>query len=221
MTNRYMPISLSMKGTTCLVVGGGTVAVRKIDALLDYDTDITVVSPECEPRVKYYAEKGKVKLEERAYRPPEAASYGLVISASDDPAVNQQVYDDTRNSGALVNVVDNPSKCDFIFPALVRRDILTVAISTDGKAPFLSGHLKNILESIFPDHWNKLARLAGKYRKQVQERYPDNANDRADCFAAFLNADWKTMLKEKNDNEIAAELAVMMENAPEGHLEKP
>lgn len=221
MANLYMPISFSMKGATCLVVGGGNVAVRKIDVLLDYDTDITVVAPECEPRVKYYAEKGKIKLEERAYRPPEAASYKLVISASDDHNVNQQVYDDTRNSGALVNVVDNPAKCDFIFPALVRRDILTAAISTDGKAPFLSGHLKNILENIFPDHWNKLARLSGKFRKQVQERYPDNPADRADCFVAFLNADWKTMLKEKSDEEIAAELAVMIENAPEGHLEKP
>ncbi|NIW24448.1 MAG: bifunctional precorrin-2 dehydrogenase/sirohydrochlorin ferrochelatase, partial [Gammaproteobacteria bacterium] len=67
-----------------------------------------------------------------------------------DAELNRRVHEDTRGTGALVNVVDDPQHCDFIFPAVLRRDCLTAAISTDGKAPFVSGHLRLVLENIFP-----------------------------------------------------------------------
>lgn len=221
MANTYMPISVTLKNCNCLVVGGGRIALRKIDNLLDYETNITVVTPEPLEKIKFYAEKGKLKLEVRTYRPPEAAAYRLVISASDNPEVNQQVYDDARNSGALVNVVDNPPLCDFIFPALVKRGPLTAAISTDGRAPFLSGHLKTILETIFPDHWTKLARLAARYRKMVQTRWPDNPADRSDCFDAFLSEDWKSILDDMSEPEIEAHLEKLVESSPQPGPEKP
>lgn len=206
MSHTYMPISVSLKKTRCLVVGGGKVALRKVDNLLDYDTVITVVAPEPHEKIQYYAEKGLLTLERREYRSPEAADYGLVISASDNKEVNQTVYEDGHKAGRLVNVVDNPPLCDFIFPALVRREHLTAAISTDGKAPFLAGHLKLVLENIFPDHWTKLVKKAAEFRKIVQKRWPDDFGKRQNCFDAFLSADWKTLLKEASDAEIDAEL---------------
>jgi len=211
MANRYLPINVSIKTYRCLIVGGGKVALRKIETLMDYDVDMTVVAPEPLERVAYYAQKGFIKLETRAYESPEAANYGMVISASDDESVNRQVYDDCSDHNVLVNVVDNPPLCTFIFPAVLKRDSMTVAISTDGKAPFLAAHLRLILENVFPDHWNRIIRLAGDFRKKVQARWSDNTKERFASLARFLEADWKELIKEKSDVELQEKLDELLE----------
>jgi siroheme synthase-like protein len=206
-----MPISVSLKDRPCLVVGGGPVALRKLESLLDYDTSITVVAPEVDEKLAYHAERGRITLEKREYRSPEAADYGLVICATDDAALNAQVHGDARQGGALVNVADDPAHCDFIFPAVLRRDCLTAAISTDGKAPFMSGHLRVVLENIFPAHWTRLMGLAASYRKMVRDRWGADTVKKNACFVEFLEADWKQMLKELDDRELQAELERMLE----------
>jgi siroheme synthase-like protein len=206
-----MPISVSLKDRPCLVVGGGLVALRKVESLLEYDTSITVVAPEAHEKLDYHARHGRIRLERRAYRSPEAADYGLVISATDDAGLNAQVHQDARGGGALVNVVDDPPHCDFIFPAVLRRDCLTAAISTDGRAPFVSGHLKLVLDNIFPAHWGRLMRLAAAFRNRVRDRWEGEPEKKNLCYAEFLEADWKTLLKESSEEEIEAELTRMLE----------
>jgi siroheme synthase-like protein len=206
-----MPISLSVKNRPCLVVGGGPVALRKVENLMDYDVEITVVASEVHEKLEYHAERGRIVLEKRDYRSPEAGAYGLVISASDDGALNRRVYDDAQGAGTLVNVADDPLHCDFIFPAVLRRDCLTAAISTDGKAPFMSGHLRLVLENIFPQHWTRLMKLAVTFRNRVRERWADDPEKKNVCYTEFLEADWKTMLKEMNEDELDKELNRMME----------
>ena len=211
MTQKYMPISVSLKERPCLVVGGGAVALRKVESLLDYDTAITVVAPEVEEKLEYHAERGRIALEKREYRSPEAGSYGLVVCATDDAALNRQVYEDAKGAGTLVNVVDDPPLCDFIFPAVVRRDCLTAAISTDGKAPFMSGHLRLVLEEIFPAHWKRLMKLAVSFRKMTRDRWADDREKKTACYAEFLDADWKRMFKDLSEDEINQELARILE----------
>jgi siroheme synthase-like protein len=211
MKYNYMPISVSLKDRPCLVVGGGTVALRKVEALLDYETMITVVAPEVHEKLEYHASRGRIRLEKREYRSPEAAAFGVVVSASDDSELNRRVYEDAKGSGALVNVVDDPRHCDFIFPAVLRRDCLTTAISTDGKAPFMSGHLRAILENIFPGHWERLMSLAATYRVMVRDRWDGDPAKKSACYAEFLEADWQSLLKEMDDDEIRAELERMLE----------
>jgi siroheme synthase-like protein len=210
MRHKFMPISVSLQDRPCLVVGGGLVALRKVESLLDYDTAITVVAREAHEKLEYHAKRGRITLERREYRSPEAARYGLIISATDDATLNGRVHEDARGAGALVNVVDDPSHCDFIFPAVLRRDCLTAAISTDGKAPFMSGHLKLVLENIFPQHWGRLMRLAASFRNRVRGQWADEPAKRDACYAEFLEADWKTMLKESSDEEIEEELTRML-----------
>lgn len=217
----YMPISLTMKGRTCLVVGGGNVALRKVETLLDYDTDITVIAPEVDDKLKAFAERGKIKLEQRPYRSPEAGAFQLVVSAADDMAVNEQVHDDAHGAGVLVNVADQPALCDFIFPAVLRRDCLTTAISTDGQAPFMSGHLKLILDNIFPPHWNKLMKHAIKFRKMAMERWADDPVQKTAAYTQFLEADWKAMLKESDEAALEAELKRLLEPVVKPTDEEP
>ncbi len=211
MTHNYMPVSLTMKGRRCLVVGGGNVALRKVETLMDYDTDITVVAPEMHDKLEYHARSGKINLEKREYRSPEAAAFALVISASDDDGLNRRVYDDARGSGALVNVVDDPLHCDFIFPAVLRRDCLTVSVSTDGKAPFMSGHLKLVLDNIFPEHWNQLMKIAAGFRTSVREQWPGEPRKKNMCYSEFLEVDWKQLLKKGKEADVEAELDRILE----------
>ena len=211
MANKFLPIALSLKNRPCLVVGGGGVALRKINILLEYECDITVISPEAVERIEYFASKGLIKYIKREYDSPDSSSYGIVISASDDKALNRQVSEDCKKAGVLVNVVDSPMLCDFIFPAVVKRDCLTVAISTDSKAPFLAGHLRLILEGIFPDRWKKIARLSVDFRKKVMRHWKNEPGKRAESFSRFLNADWKSILEKMDDKQIEEEFNNLLE----------
>jgi siroheme synthase-like protein len=210
MRHKFMPISVSLKDRPCLVVGGGLVALRKVENLLEYDTSITVIAPEVHEKLEYHAKRGQIALERREYQSPEAARYGFVISAAGDAELNKRVHEDARRAGALVNVVDDPPHCDFIFPAVLRRDCLTAAISTDGRAPFISGHLRLVLENVFPQHWGRLMRLAASFRRRVRDRWPDDPVKKNACYAEFLEADWKRILKESSEDEIQEELTRML-----------
>lgn len=207
-----MPIALSLTGRPCLVVGGGTVALRKLETLFHYECDITVIAPEPLDRIEYFASKKAIKLEKREYCPGEAESYRIVISASDNKNVNKQVYEDCKAANVPVNVVDNPSLCDFIFPAVVKRDCLTISIASDGQAPFLARHLRLILESIFPERWGKLAKLAASFRKRALARWKNDPEKRAASFARFLEADWKSILAEANDKQLEQLLDSFLES---------
>ncbi len=218
MANTYMPVSINLSNRKVLVVGGGQIAVRKIDTLLDYGAKITVVAPEPIERLEYYGEKGLITLHKRPYEAPEATGYGLVISATDDEALNKSIHDLCKENGIPINVVDNPKFCDLIFPAVVKRDCLTVSVSSDGKAPFLSGHLRMVLENIFPEkQWEKLGAIAAKFRVMVQERWADDPRKKSDSFSIFLNSDWKTILKEKKGDDLEQYLIDVLE----GRIELP
>jgi siroheme synthase-like protein len=211
MRYRYMPISISMRNRRCLIVGGGLVALRKAEGLLEYDTAITVVAPEIHDKLEYHARQGRLALEKREYQEGEASAYGLVVCATDDPGLNKKVYEDARAGGALVNVADDPPHCDFIFPAVLRRDCLTAAISTDGKAPFISGHLRLVLDTIFPRHWERLMRVAVSFRNKVRDHWPEDPAKKNACYAEFLEADWKSMFEDMSDEQVEAELTRMVE----------
>lgn len=212
MTNKYLPINISLENRRVLVVGGGDVALRKIEALLEYDCDITVVSPKPNDKIEFFAGKNRLKLEKREYKISEASDYGLVISASNNKDVNIQVSDDCGKTGVPVNVVDNPPLCDFIFPAVVKRDFLSVAVSTDGQAPFLAGQIRMILEDIFPERWKKIASYAAEFRKKVMARWKGHPEKKAQCYDRFVQADWQNILKDKSADEIESYLNELIED---------
>jgi siroheme synthase-like protein len=209
--DKFMPIGVSLKDRRCMVVGGGVFALGEVENLLEYDAAITVVAPKMHDKLEFHGKRGGVTLEKREYRSPEAAGYGLVVSASEDAAVNRQVYRDAKEAGVLINVVDDLPQCDFIFPAVLRRDCLTAAISTDGKASFVSGHLQVVMDNIFPAHWERLMRLAASFQGRVESRWADDPVKKNVCYSEFLEADWKKMLEEMGDENLEEELTRMLE----------
>jgi precorrin-2 dehydrogenase/sirohydrochlorin ferrochelatase len=128
------PVNLNLSGRRCLVVGGGTVAERKAEALLAAGAEVTVVSPELTARLASWTEQGKMHHLAREFRSGDAAGYRLVLCATDSAAVNEQAAQEARTSGALVNVADTPALCDFTLPARLQRGSLSIAVSTAARA---------------------------------------------------------------------------------------
>ncbi len=199
----YLPVALGLAGRACLVVGGGAVALRKVRGLLDYGGRVTVLAPDFREELVSLAAAGRITLLHRAYGAKAAAGYGLVISAADAPEVNQQVFEDCREAGVWVNVVDDPDRCDFILPGTLRRGPLTVSVGTQGTAPFLARWVREELEALLPGHWGTVATLAGAFRKAVLAGHGE-ADEKRELFRRFLEVDWKTVLEAGGETRAKA-----------------
>lgn len=161
------PVNLVLAGRPCLVVGGGRVALRKVQGLLACDAAITVVATEV---IDDLASLDGVTVERRAYAAGEAGSggYRLVISATDDRAVNQQVHDDADAAGVWVNSADDPERCSFTLPALVRRGPLMLTVATGGHSPAVSSWLRSRLEADYGPEYETLISLLAEERAALQ-----------------------------------------------------
>src|SRR5262245_32387512 len=126
----YYPVFIELKGRPVLVVGGGAVAERKVDSLVESEAAITVVSPEATRALVERAGRGEIALHRRPFIESDLDGVVLVISATDDASVQQQVAGVARSKKVLVNTADQPELCDFIVPAVVRRGDVLVAVST-------------------------------------------------------------------------------------------
>ncbi len=155
------PIFVDLTGQPVVVIGGGAVAERKIDILIESGARVTVVSPEVTDRIARWAEAGRIAVERRPYRSGDLAGARLTYAATSDAEVNQSVRDEACREGVWLNVVDQPGLCDFITPALVRRGDLTIAIATNGRVPALSKQIRQELEERYgPEYADTVNRLA-------------------------------------------------------------
>lgn len=149
------PVMLDLTGRRVLVVGGGVIALRKTEALLEAGAQITVVSPDFNPQWEPFA--ARVTQIDRAYQSNDAAGYWLVITATNDPAAQQQVFEDGERLGVWVNAADDPRRCAFILPAVHRDGPVIVSVSTSGSAPALAGWLRDRLVRALPSGVGRLA----------------------------------------------------------------
>jgi len=163
------PIRLNLSGRRCLVVGGGVVALRKVDGLLEEDAEVTVIAlVPCDGLEKLQA-AGRIELQRRAYRDGEAAEFALVMAATDDYNNNRQIFFDADGAGVLANVVDDPDLCSFHLPARVRRGTLQLGIASAGEAPFAVRRLRQVLEKTFGEEWGEWMETAGRFRRAVRK----------------------------------------------------
>ncbi len=159
------PVNLVLRNKRCLLVGGGSVARRKAEGLVACGADVTVVAPEVDPELAELP----VTVERRRYRSGEAGSgYRLVVTAADDATVNQQVYDDAEAAGVWVNSADDPERCTFTLPAVVRRGPLMLTVSTGGHSPAVASWLRGRLEEEFGPEYEVLVELLADERATIQ-----------------------------------------------------
>jgi precorrin-2 dehydrogenase / sirohydrochlorin ferrochelatase len=168
---RYYPICVDMTGRACLVVGGGGVAERKVTGLLEAGARVTVVSPTLSAGLMTLATDGRIGWRPRLYSPADTAGFFLLMVATDDGEVNATVATDARAAGVLINAADDPTHCDFILPAVLRRGALTVAVSTGGASPALARAVRDELETHFDrEDYATLLEVAAEARARLRER---------------------------------------------------
>ncbi|MCC6529481.1 MAG: uroporphyrinogen-III C-methyltransferase [Pseudomonadales bacterium] len=164
----YLPICIDLRGRHCLLVGGGEVARRKVETLLRAGATLRLVAPAIDPGLGELVRQQGGELRLRAFEPRDVDDVWLAVAATDDEAVNRQVRDAARQRGVLVNVVDQPALCDFIFPSIIDRDPLLIAVSSGGRAPLLARLLRARLETTIPAGYGRLAAWMGRFRPQVK-----------------------------------------------------
>ena len=159
------PVNLIVEGRPCLVVGGGTVAARKVEGLLACGAAVHVVAPHVSNAI--HSLPG-VTWEERPYRSNDLRGRRLVISAADDPTVNETVYQDAEAAGVWVNGADDPAHCSFTLPSVIRRGSLLVTVSTGGRSPALAVWLRERLERELGPEYEVLLDLLAAEREELK-----------------------------------------------------
>ena len=188
MSTRLYPVYLDLQDRDVLVVGGGRVAARKVAVLLNSGADITVLAPSVSNELEELSAKNQISLHTRPYRTEDMSDKWLVIAATDDPDVNHQVSLDAAEAGVFCNVVDDPELCSFQVPAVVRRGLLQIAISTGGASPGLAKRLRRQLETEFGPAYEKLLDGLMELRQHVQSKYPERPKTRRRILEDFLDS---------------------------------
>lgn len=163
----YYPVFLELKGKTALVVGGGAVAQRKIETLIDYGAKIHIVSRDLTHKLKEMVEFSRIKNLGEEFRKEYLDGVFLVIAATSDSRLNRKISAIAQKRGLLVNAVDQPADCNFIVPSIVKRGGLVIAVSTSGKSPAFSKRLRKELENRFGMEYAVFLDLMGRLRKEV------------------------------------------------------
>lgn len=166
----YFPAFLNLKGKSCLLVGGGSVASRKADSLLAAGARLTVVAPELVPKLKNYADLGQIMHRVGRFRPTDLIGHWLVVNASDDEKVSKEVFDAANDAGIFCNSVDDTTRCSYVSPAIVDRSPVIVAVSSGGTAPLLARKIRAQIETTLPARLGQLADLAAEWRDRVKYR---------------------------------------------------
>lgn len=169
----FLPLFHKLQGRRALVIGGGEIALRKARLLADAGALLRVVSPEVGAELRELVEHGAGELLVRGYLPSDLQGVSLVIAATDDVPLNAQISEQAQALGIPVNVVDAPALCSVIFPAIVDRSPLIVAISSGGDAPVLARLIRAKIETWIPATYGQLAGLAKIFRAQVKSLFPD------------------------------------------------
>jgi precorrin-2 dehydrogenase/sirohydrochlorin ferrochelatase len=196
---------LRLSGRPCLVVGGGSVGLEKVDGLLACDGEVTLVSPDAVPELESYAAEGSIRWERRDFADADLDDRFLAIAATSNTEVNIAVYEGAERRAMLVNVVDVPPLCNFILPAIVRNGPLAIAISTAGASPALAKRMKREIAENFGEPYARLAEILNEARGWAKATLP-TYQDRKEFFESIVNGnpDPVELLRDGREDEVRA-----------------
>jgi len=166
----YLPLFVRVNNQSCLVVGGGEIAARKIALLCRANASVTIVAPDVSAATQELVDNHQLERITRQYRSDDIRGHMLVVSATDIEAVNRQVYEDCVAARVLVNSVDMPALSNVIFPALIDRSPVIVAVSTGGSSPTLARIVRSWIEARLPARLGRLAEFIAARRSLIKDR---------------------------------------------------
>jgi len=198
---KYYPVNLDMTNKRCVVVGGGDIAERKVERLLECGAQVTVVSKSLTPVLKARKKTGQMDHIDRDYEDQTLDGAFMVIGATDRNDVNERISKDAMARGLLVNIVDDPDRCNFILPSLVQQGDLSIAISTGGKSPALAKKLRKELEKQYGPEYQTLLVIMGILRKRILAGDQRAADNKA-VFEDLVHSDILQAIREKDRGRV-------------------
>lgn len=205
----YFPFFVDLKDRECYIFGGGTVASRKVEALLEFEAKVTVIAPKvCD---KIWQRKAEIEIQLREYNEEDLDRAFFVIAATDQSSVNARISEACEQRKILVNAVDQPENCSCLFPAYIRQGDITIGVTTSGKSPVMAGHIKKLIADQIPSYYEGLVQVLGSYRDLIKERIPTE-RVRARIFKKLANIgveqegklapeDVEIVIKQESDSE--------------------
>ncbi len=204
----YYPIFVEMTERPCIVIGGGIVAERKVQALLNVGATVTVISPDLNGPLHSLVLEGKFKHEARKYQVGDLRGYDLAFAATDDADMNSAIAQEARERGVWINAADDPSHCDFILPSVLQRGDLVVAVATGGSSPALSRAIREELESYFTKDYAELTEVAAEVRRELRQR---SVSPGAKAWRQALSEGFRRLIAEGKREEAKAHLMDTLE----------
>lgn len=184
----FYPIMVDIRKRPCIVIGGGTIAERKTETLLACGAQVQVISPDFTPLLACWAAEGRVTTIPRSYQDGDLGNAFLVVSATDDMAVNEAVAAEANRRQILLNVVDIPQLCNFIVPAVVQKGPLVITVSTGGASPAMAKKIRQDLDHMFGPEYGVFLQMLGSLRAEVKDRFTTQA-ERQQLWESIIESD--------------------------------
>ncbi len=163
----YFPAFIQLNHRKIILIGGGTIAQEKLEKLLDFTDDIVLLSKEFSKEIMALIQQHNLSYTQKEYQKGDIKGYGIVIVAIDDIQLQEEIHQESRNYNCLVNVVDLPKLCDFIFPSYIKEGDLTIAVSTSGASPAMAKQIRIYIQNLLPKNINDFLQEMREYRKTL------------------------------------------------------
>ncbi len=204
-----LPVMLCVRERRCVIIGGGPVAARRADALVDAGADVHLVAPELDPAI----EGLPITVHRRTYEPGDLDGALLVIVATDRKQINQRVADDARQRGVLVNRTDVPDDGDLVVPAHAHHGPVTLAVHTSGVSAAAASTIRRELSDRLDPDWPTLLEAVAPYRALIQQRFAD-AEQRRDRLRRLTDKAAMRILKDSGVDAVKAHCDALLEGTP-------
>ncbi|GGG20510.1 precorrin-2 dehydrogenase/sirohydrochlorin ferrochelatase family protein [Paenibacillus abyssi] len=208
--NRYYPIMLNVEECKCVVVGGGSVAARKVEGLLESGAEVVVVSPAISAGLRDLANVGAIRVIEREYLEQDIDGAQLVFAATDQRTTNAKIAKDARSRMIPVNVADAADTGSFIIPSIVRRGGLLLAVSTSGASPALSIRIKKELEQRYGQEYESYTKWLGNLRIRINKMEIDERK-RRELLREALDIPPDSWNNDQDEEAWERQIAVLMQ----------
>ncbi|MED5430409.1 MAG: siroheme synthase CysG [Pseudomonadota bacterium] len=204
---KYFPFFFKLDNQNCLIIGGGDVAERKADLLIKANANITLIAPEISDYLLNLEKEKKISCQKEKYDKKllDSNKFKFIVVATNNKELNVQIADDARKSNILIYVVDQTDLCDFIFPSILERGPITVAVSTGGSSPVLARMLRTKLETMIPGSYGRLAKIVSENRVPIRKKLKNSKSNRI-FWEQMLNSKFVELVLSGQDEEAVAYL---------------
>ncbi len=213
---KYYPVLLDIRGKKCIVIGGGTVAERKVTSLLNAHAKVSVVSPELTGTLSKMAVEKKIYYIDDNFKEEYFEGAFLIIGATDNPETNLRIFRAATNKNILVNIVDSPDECNFIVPSVVEQGDLLIAVSTGGKSPAFAKKIRKELENQYGKAYGDFIQFMGDLRKKILSQFPDTKH-RNQVFQALVDSEILDLFEKGLKQEAETTAEKIIKNVAKGH----